>query len=131
MYNITSQKKAENKMFRSFYYIKKIIFTIFVSTFLLALGAALTSVYTLERYEAITVGSINDTFAGGDATVSVGYCVKEQDGIIGVYDSSNELMYTVEVYVKTLPAKDREILRKGIYADSYGEVLEILGDYTA
>ena len=120
-------------MFKTLYYTRKIILTLFVATFLLAFGAAVTSVYTLERYESVSSAPtqneaiIKDTYSDS----AVGYFVKEYNGIIGVYDFSNELMYTVEVYVKTLPAKDREMLKEGIYADSYGEILEILGDYTA
>ena len=134
MYRFNSSKKVENKMFRSLYYTRKIIFTVFVATFLLAFGAAITSVYTLEQYESVSVITKCDTPVGNTQTSEpekIGYCIKEYNGMIGVYDASSELMYTVEVYVKTLPARDRELLMDGIRADSYGEVLEILGDYTA
>jgi len=123
------------KMWKTIYYIRKSIFTLFIATFFIAVGAALTSVYTLERYEAESMGNvlnvgITDTSDDG-IRYSVGYCVRECDGIIGVYDLSGELMYTVEVYTKTLPERDRVLLREGIHADSYGELLQILGDYTA
>ena len=120
------------KMWKTLYYIRKSIFTVFIATVLIALGAALTSVYTLERYEAVSAEGLYDTnikdvVAENDA---VCYYVKEYDGIIGVYDLSGELMYTVEVYIKTLPEADRALLAEGLRADSYGELLEILGDYT-
>ena len=120
-------------MYKTIYYIRKLVFTVFVATFLLALGAALTSVYTLERYESTSAGAICGVPSATDAKseqIKINYCVKECDGIIGVYDASDELMYKVEVHVKTLPERDRELLKSGILADSYGEVLEILGDYT-
>ena len=121
-------------MYRTLYYIKKAVFTLFAVTFLLSVGATFTSVYTLEKIEdiesAITSSpAIKDVAVSTDTSVS--YCVKAYNGIIGVYDLSGSLMYTVEVYIKTLPASDRALLEKGIYASSYGELLEILGDYTA
>lgn len=128
-------RKAIFEMLKTFYYIKKIIFTVFVTSFLLSIGATVTSVYLLESYS--TMASVGDKAGSEDNNVSVSepvevhYSVKEYNGIIGVYDLSGELMYTVEVYTKTLPTRDRELLKKGIVADSYEELLDILGDYTA
>ena len=116
------------------YYIRKVVFTVFVTSFLLAFGATLTSVYTLEKYESTATGADYGPAAGVTEPIeSHGgkYRIAEHEGVIGVFDSSGELMYTVEVYVKTLPAGDRELLKIGIHANSYGEALEILGDYTA
>ena len=122
-------------MTRSVYYIKKIFLTAFIATFLLAFGAALTAAHTLEQYNKIVSDDLlyqsskNDVQNG--ITASGGYIIKEHEGMIGVFDQSGELMYKAEVYIKTLPASDRQMLREGIHADSYGDVLEILGDYTA
>lgn len=121
-------------MLRSFYYIKRIIFTVFVVTFLLAFGAAITSVYTLERYESLSVEKISSSVSESstsEISQATGYLIKEFEGVIGVFEKTDKLMYKVDVYVKTLPARDRELLKNGIFAESYGEVLEILGDYTA
>lgn len=134
MYRFNISRKVEIKMFKSLYYIRKAIFTVFIATFLLAVGAAITAAYTLEQYESVSAVTEYDTPVVSTQKKdpqTVGYCIKDHDGMIGIYDASGELMYTVEVYVKTLPARDRELLKDGIYANSYGEVLEILGDYTA
>ena len=125
------ERKQKIKMIRSYYYIKKIIFTVFIATVLLALGASLTASYTLDMYKAVSTLTADNSEFSDQSDAPVSYCVKEFEGVIGVYDLSDRLMYTVDVYIKTLPERDREMLKKGICAESYEEVLEILGDYTA
>lgn len=60
-----------------------------------------------------------------------GYTVKEHNGRISVFESgSSEPIYSLDSpFVRDLPPKDREILNKGINAESEEELLKILEDY--
>lgn len=64
-------------------------------------------------------------------TETKGYTVKEYNGKISVYhDGSNQPLYSLESpYVRDLPKHDRELLAKGIKAETHEEVLIILEDY--
>ena len=118
----------------SYYLARRIIFTVFVSVALIAFGAALSAVAALDKY-----GSIIKEIEGLDSKyVSIqvneyngSFWVREHEGVIGVFGVDGELEYTVEVYIKTLPQRDRELLKNGIYAKDREELLEILGDYNA
>lgn len=116
------------------YYIKKTIFTLFIAAILIAFGASITAMAALDKYTSLE-STISSVSVGKDNSASIEaeekYVVKAYEGIIGIFDGENDLLYTVDVYIKTLPAKDRALLEKGIYADSHEELLEILGDYTA
>ena len=120
-------------MIKFLYYIRKTVFTLFIATILISIGAAFTSVYAISKLESLSVSVMQNPDDTSEAVLDTGDCylIKEHMGKIAVYDPTGEIMYTVEVYVKTLPAKDREMLKSGIFANSYGEVIEILGDYTA
>lgn len=54
------------------------------------------------------------------------YLIAEQNGIIGLFDASGALLKSVNVFVMTLPASDREALAVGIPASSWEEALAIL-----
>lgn len=118
----------------SYYLARRIIFTVIVSVSLIAFGAAMAAMAALDRYsfiikelEALDTSS---TFAELEVSKKR-YLVREHEGIIGVFSLNGELEYTVEIYVKTLPEKDRQLLKSGIYAQNREELLEILGDYNA
>ena len=100
---------------------KRIYFTIFVSVALIALGATASSMTALDRYEAI-VEKLNVLDAGyvSIAADTEGFIVREHQGI---------LEYTVDVYVKALPASDRMLRSEGIFAKDKAELLDILEDY--
>ena len=59
------------------------------------------------------------------------YRVKEYNGRIAVFIDGNETpLYTLETpLVNELPQYDRDILEKGIIAESNAELLQILEDY--
>lgn len=120
-------------MIKIVYYVKKILLTVFISTFLISIGAAISAVNAMDKLDSLQKLLSEHSITNTAVSVSPEnrYSIKEYDGIIGVYDVTGELMYTVEVYIKTLPEKDRELLKNGIFATSYGELVEILGDYTA
>lgn len=116
----------------SYYLARRIIFTAFVSVALMAFGAAVSAVSALDRYGAILkeiegFGARHVSATTGEADIC--YLVREHEGIIGVFTAEGEPLYTVEVYVKTLPEADRRLLADGIFAQNKAELLEIIGDY--
>lgn len=118
----------------SYYLAKRLAFTAFVSVTLIALGAALSAVSALDKYIAVTkqLEGLKCGHVSASATESSsGYWVKEYESFIGVFNSEGELEYTVEVFIKTLPKRDRELLKSGIFAENREKLLEILGDYTS
>ncbi len=116
----------------SYYMARRIIFTIFVSISLIALGAAISAVSALDKYGMLIkeIEAINTKYVSVQSENS-SFWVREHEGVIGVFGIDGELEYTVEVYIKTLPEKDRQLLKNGIYAKDKTELLEILGDYNA
>ena len=54
------------------------------------------------------------------------YLIAEQNGIVGLFDASGELLRSVNVFVMTLPEADRRALAVGIPAYSWREAVEIL-----
>ena len=117
----------------SYYLARRIIFTIFVSISLIAFGAAISAVTALDRYGILMeeIQSLDSKYVSIEVEEPGCFWVREHEGVIGVFDADGVLQYTVEVYVKTLPKKDRELLKNGIYAKDKSELLEILGDYNA
>ena len=118
----------------SYYLARRIVFTAFVSVSLIALGAAISAATALEKYGML----IKEIQAFDSKYVSIqiddkseSFWVREHEGVIGVFDNDGLLQYTVEVYIKTLPEKDRLLLKDGIFAKSKTELFEILGDYNA
>ena len=55
-----------------------------------------------------------------------GYVITVYQGVIGIFDTQGHLVDTCNIYVMTLPTKDREMLTAGIEADGWQEVEEIL-----
>ena len=56
------------------------------------------------------------------------YEVKEYNGRIGIFEDES-LIYTLDVYVFTLPENDRQLLSDGIKAESKEELYRILEEY--
>lgn len=56
------------------------------------------------------------------------YEVKEYNGKIGVFENE-ALIYTLDVYVFTLPKNDRQLLSNGIKAENKEELYRILEEY--
>ena len=110
------------------YYIKKAIFTGAVTASLIAIGGAATAMAAIEKYSNIEKELFSQAISNTVQTEE-SYVVKDVDGLIGVFDSDGRLLYTLDVYTKTLPAADRALLKKGISASNRKELYEILGDY--
>ena len=117
----------------SYYLARRIIFTAFVSISLVAVGAAMSAVAALDKYGTLLnkLERLDSLYVSAQTAEDGSFWVREHEGVIGVFGDNGEHLYTVEVYVKTLPEKDRALLKEGIYAATREELLEILGDYNA
>lgn len=71
-----------------------------------------------------TESEISDT-----ETVS-GWIIREYEGQIGIFTPDNVLINTLNVYIKTLPVADRDLLREGIEVTTKKELLEVIEDYS-
>ena len=103
-------------------YIRRIATTAFISLILISIGSVISAQATPKG--VIPAHKIKEVEA-----VDKGYFIKEHGDIIGVFDGDGDLLYTVNVCTKTLPAADRMLLREGIAARDREELYEILGDY--
>lgn len=71
--------------------------------------------------------SESETF---DTNIASGWIIREHEGQIGIFTSDNVLINTLNVYIKTLPIADRDLLREGIEVTTRKELLEIIEDYS-
>ena len=111
-------------------YIRKAIVTCFISVALISIGSAISAQVALEKY--LSLESALSPMDTTQASKTEGcFYIKEHEDIIGVFNSEGELLYTVNVYTKMLPASDRALLRNGIAARDREELYEILGDYNS
>ena len=58
------------------------------------------------------------------------YIVKSYKGKIGVFGGNGDLIQIIDVYIKTLPIADREMLEEGINIKNVDELRDIIEDYT-
>ena len=65
-----------------------------------------------------------------DTEQEIYFTVKNYEWKIGVFNSEGKLMKTIEVYVKTLPKADRDMLEEGIEVKSGKELDNLIEDYT-
>ena len=94
-----------------FNYIRRAIMTASVSIALISLGAAITATSALEKCRLLE-NEKNVSQVSKENVRDEGFYIKEHGEVIGVFDGEGELLYTVEVYTKTLPAPDRALLKK-------------------
>ena len=71
--------------------------------------------------------SESETF---DTNIASGWIIREHEGQIGIFTSDNVLINTLNVYIKTLPIADRDLLREGIEVTTRKELLEVIEDYS-
>lgn len=56
-------------------------------------------------------------------------CMREAGGRIGIYSEDGYLIRMLDVQVSTLPKREREALSKGIYVNSWEELISLIRDY--
>lgn len=100
-----------------------IMLILFISSYLLSNkriksieGGAYENVITVFKEESEEASS-NDK-----------YIIKDFNGKIGVY-KNNDIQYTIDVYIFTLPEKDKNLLSQGIEVSSEQEIEKILSCY--
>ena len=62
-----------------------------------------------------------------DETIDI-YCLKDYNGKIGIY-KNNSLVYTLDVYVFTLPEEDKKLLTEGIEVSNKEELYDLIEIY--
>ncbi len=73
--------------------------------------------------------SPSDTSEKTEADTRV-WIVKEYEEMIGIFDENGGLVYSLDVYVKTLPEADRKLLREGIRITSEKQLRALIEDYS-
>ena len=58
------------------------------------------------------------------------YNIRAYEGKIGIFSEEGKLLKILEVYIKTLPEADREMLEKGFYVIGEDDLHAIIEDYT-
>ena len=89
---------------------------------------------TNKIYVPVYVGS-TPSDSETNAETETGYdemsfLVKSYKGKIGIFSNNGELIQIIDVYTKTLPIADREMLEEGITINNVDELRDIIEDYT-
>jgi hypothetical protein len=78
-----------------------------------------------------TSPSESDTDISSETTdPETSYIVKNHKGKIGIFGGNGDLIQIIDVYIKTLPIADREMLEEGINIKNVDELRDIIEDYT-
>ncbi len=75
---------------------------------------------------------VTTTVTTTTATTTIGYTLKIADGVIGMYRENSEKPYrTLDMPVSLLSDYDRELLEKGITAETESEIRALVEDLTS
>lgn len=58
------------------------------------------------------------------------YLIKEYEGRIGIFDASGTLVEMIDVYIKTLPEADKQLLKEGFTVIGKKSLTSIKEDYS-
>lgn len=83
----------------------------------------------IENKESVSVSTDKDP-PTVEKPMAYGYCMKAVSGIIGIFTPEGEPIRTLNTNVSLLPSSDREALKKGIFVETWKEMLELIQDYT-
>ena len=78
-----------------------------------------------------TVPSESSTSDTSEPSEEMSFIVKSYKGKIGIFSNNGDLIQIIDVYTKTLPIADREMLEEGIEIKNIDELYDIIEDYTA
>lgn len=89
-----------------------------------------------DRLEALAYSEIEDLrnsvmTSGKNEEKVERFVLRESNGMIGVFSADGKLLETINVIIKTLPAKDRQMLSEGITVSSREELFSLIQDYTS
>ena len=93
---------------------------------------------SIPSYETITeyiYVQITDTEAKTDTQADETdgneiFIIREHMGMIGVFSKDDELLMTLDVYIKTLPKADQGLLGKGFEVIGKSQLNSVIEDYT-
>lgn len=74
--------------------------------------------------------SIPETEAEKDTPEKKLWIVREYEERIGIFSDNGELLDVIDIYTKTLPATDQNLLREGIRISSEQALRAIIEDYS-
>ena len=74
--------------------------------------------------------SIPETEAKKDTPEKKLWIVREYEERIGIFSDNGELLDVIDIYTKTLPATDQNLLREGIRISSEQALRAIIEDYS-
>ena len=126
------QKNEENvyiekKIFIfSVFLLATLIITAVMISYLLLNNKIIESSSTIIEFEPDTPAfEIKD-----EATTKkeIYYVLKEYNGKIGVYENES-LIYTLDIYVFTLPEVDKQLLKDGIIVSTKEKLCELIEEY--
>ena len=122
--NENSQYVSKKQHFLSVLFVLVIIFTLFLSLYLLI----------SNKIDEINVKTNNiyiPTFEENKNDIEIEetkYLLKKFNDILAVY-KNNDLQYTIDIKIDTLPENDKKLLFKGIEASSEKELNDIISSY--
>ena len=122
--NENSQYVSKKQYFLSVLFVLVIIFTLFLSLYLLI----------SNKIDEINVKNNNiyiPTFEENKNDIEIEetkYLLKKFNDILAVY-KNNDLQYTIDIKIETLPENDKKLLSKGIEASSEKELNDIISSY--
>ena len=122
--NENSQYVSKKQYFLSVLFVLVIIFTLFLSLYILI----------SNKIDEINVKNNNiyiPTFEENKNDIEIGetkYLLKKFNDILAVY-KNNDLQYTIDIKIDTLPENDKKLLSKGIEASSEKELNDIISSY--
>ena len=97
--------------------------TLFISFFVLT-NNRINNIHENDNTEEKPVFNQTENSINHDSV----YLIKEFNGKIAVY-KDNDFQYQLEVYVITLPEKDKQLLQSGIVISGEQELNDILSSY--
>ena len=122
--NENSQYVSKKQYFLSVLFVLVINFTIFLSLYFLI----------SNKIDEINVKNNNiyiPTFEENKNDIEIEetkYLLKKFNDILAVY-KNNDLQYTIDIKIDTLPENDKKLLSKGIEASSEKELNDIISSY--
>lgn len=122
--NENSQYVSKKQYFLSVLFVLVIIFTLFLSLYFLI----------SNKIDEINVKNNNiyiPTFEENKNDIEIEetkYLLKKFNDILAVY-KNNDLQYTIDIKIDTLPENDKKLLSKGIEASSEKELNDIISSY--
>lgn len=88
----------------------------------------------LKELEEVMVENEDSIAASGEGISTeeaTGFCLRESNGIIGIYTTEGYLIHLLDVSVSTLPSSARQALKSGLVVGSWEELRNLVRDFTS